>query len=307
MTQAQTFVTDFTFNHAQENLKNQLSYELNQNEFFKKIDSIPELIGAGVIYTNGATAVKLREFQPICYVNPVYVILKEAPPLNKKTELQAELESNSRNSKLVGELVGAGLSCGAAVFSWIVIAGASAAVPVSGGASSAVVVLTYSAAIASTAQCANSLFRTGGEIVEPSVNDWLDSQEWYTNTTMALDIISVAGAAGAGFATIKTAITIRAATGQSFLTVLKGMSRAERKRITQEIIRVNHPGISNGALKAMVRANAYPKRYSNIQITEALKLQLKDALGATLSFTGSATSGVVKSLAIGIYEGVPEK
>ena len=57
----------------------------------------------------------------------------------------------------------------------------------------------------------------------------------------------------------------------------------------------------------MVRANAYPKRYSNIQITEALKLQLKDALGATLSFTGSATSGVVKSLAIGIYEGVPEK
>ncbi|MGD8940891.1 MAG: hypothetical protein PVJ72_16010 [Gammaproteobacteria bacterium] len=306
MTQAQSFVNDFLFDREQNNLRSRLSYELNQKEFFQRIDAIPELIGAGVIYTNGATAVKLREFQPICYLNPVYVVLKEAPPLNKKTELQAELESNPRNSKLVGELVGAGLSCGAAALSWIVIVGASAAVPVSGGASTAVVVLTYSAAIASTAQCANSILRTGGEIVEPSLNDWLDSQEWYTNTTTALDIISVAGAAGAGFATIKTAITVRAATGQSFLTVLKGMSRAERKRLTEEIIRVNHPGISNGALKAMVRSRLYPKRYSNIQITEALKLQMKDALGATLSFTGSATSGVVKSLAIGIYEGIPE-
>jgi hypothetical protein len=34
---------------------------------------------------------------------------------------------------------------------------------------------------------------------------------------------------------------------------------------------------------------------------------LRDALGATLSFTGNATSGVVKSLAIGIYEGIPDK
>ena len=74
----------------------------------------------------------------------------------------------------------------------------------------------------------------------------------------------------------------------------------------EEIIMVNHPGISNGALKAMVRGKLYPKRYSNIPITEALKLQLKDALGATLSFTGSATSSVAKSLAIGIYEGIPE-
>ena len=124
---------------------------------------------------------------------------------------------------------------------------------------------------------------------------------------MALDVISVAGAASAGFATIKTVLTMRAATGKSFMSVLKGLGRTERKRLTEEIIRVNHPGISNGALKAMVRANAYPKRYSNLQITESLKLQLKDAIGATLSFTGSATSGAVKSLAIGVYEGTPDK
>ncbi len=53
----------------------------------------------------------------------------------------------------------------------------------------------------------------------------------------------------------------------------------------------------------MVKKNLYPKRYSNIQITEAMKLQVKDAIGATLSFTGSAVSGVVNSIAVGIYEG----
>jgi hypothetical protein len=45
---------------------------------------------------------------------------------------------------------------------------------------------------------------------------------------------------------------------------------------------------------------------SNIQIAESLKLQIKDALGAALSFTGSTTSGVVKSIAIGVYEGLPD-
>jgi len=306
MGQAQSFPSNFYFDFQQQNLKQRLAYELDQKEFFKRIDAIPELAGAGVIYASDSAIVKLREFQPICSIKPVYVLFKEAPPANKKAELQAHLESNHRNSHMAGELLGAGLSCGAAVLSWIVIVGASAAVPVSGGASTAVVVLTYSAAAASTAQCVNSVGRSVLEATAPSVNDWLDSQEWYTNASTALDVISVAGAVGSGFATIKTVFTVRAATGQTFMSVLKGLSRTQRKRLTEEIIRVNHPGISNGALKAMVRSNMYPKRYSNIQITEALTLKLKDALGATLSFTGSATSGVVKSLAVGIFEGTPD-
>jgi len=84
------------------------------------------------------------------------------------------------------------------------------------------------------------------------------------------------------------------------------MTRAERRRITEEVIRINHPGISNSALKAMVRNNLYPKRYSSIQITEALKLQMKDAISATLSFTGSAITGDVRSIAVGIFEGNPD-
>lgn len=125
----------------------------------------------------------------------------------------------------------------------------------------------------------------------------LDSQEWYQNTTIALDVISIAGAA-----TLKAMKLLMANSGKSTFSILKGLSRAERKRLTQEIIRLNHPAVSNKILKSMVKNGRYPKRFSGLKITQSLQLQLKDAVGASMSFTGSALSGNVNSLAVGIYE-----
>ena len=56
----------------------------------------------------------------------------------------------------------------------------------------------------------------------------------------------------------------------------------------------------------LTRSGSFPKRYSGIQITHALQLQLKDAIGASLSFSGSALSGTVKGLAVGIYQELAE-
>jgi hypothetical protein len=303
MTLALSLGNDFLFKKNQEYLKNRLTYALNQQEFFKRVDAIPRLSGAGVFYSGNESFAMLRPFKSYCHTNPVFVILKEAPPIQQKAKLQIDLESTSSNSKLVGEMTGAALSCGVAILSWTVVLGAGTTIPISGGTSSPLVVLTIGAAGASTAQCVNSAMRVGAEIVSPSFNDLLDSKEWYNNTTTALDIISVAGAIVSGFATIRLVFAIRAATRKSFDVILKGLNRVERKRLTEELIRMNHPGVSNGALKAMVNAHYFPKRYSNIQITEGMKLQLKDAISATLSFTGSATSGVANSIAVGIYEG----
>jgi len=134
------------------------------------------------------------------------------------------------------------------------------------------------------------------------MNDFLDSQEWYQYTTMALDVISVAGATAAAATTLKTVKLLKANSGKNSLSILKGLSRADRKRLTQDIIRLNHPGVSNKLLKNMVKINHYPKRFSGIKITQSLELQLKDAVGASMSFSGSALSGNVNSLAVGIYE-----
>ncbi|MDD9942008.1 MAG: hypothetical protein OXU20_13265 [Myxococcales bacterium] len=89
------------------------------------------------------------------------------------------------------------------------------------------------------------------------------------------------------------------------VAVLKGLSRQERKRLTEELIHAHNPGISHSALKAMVRAGAFPKRYTSLQISEGVRNQLADALGAALSFTGSGTGGLLSRVAPG--EGQPQR
>lgn len=176
-----------------------------------------------------------------------------------------------------------------------------AAVPLTGGASGTLTVIGYSAAVASTLQCGIGGFRTRIELSEPSLNDRMDDNEWYRNAVLALDAISLGGAGAAGMLTIRSVKLLKS---QDLTTrqALDGLNRAQRARLTEEIVRLNHPRISNGMIKYLRRSGGYPRRYSNAQLKRATALRLKDALGAGLSFTGSAVGGVVRNVAVGIYE-----
>lgn len=287
---------------AEKQLASKLGLSLDKKKLFSAIDSNPETFGAGVRYIDSKfTIVTLREFQPICSIKPVYIILKEPSQVMSANEYSQSLASNTRQSKLTMEGLSTTLACAGAVLSWIVVISSAAVVPVTGGASSAVTVLSYSAAIASSAQCGIGLVRTGAELVDPSLNDWMDSQEWFGITTTALDVISIGGAAASGLLTVKYIKTL-AAQGVTVKAALTKLSRAERKRLTQEIIRANMPGISSKMMKAMQRAGTFPKRYTSIQLSRSTQLQIKDALAATLAFSGSALSGTMRNLAIGVYE-----
>jgi hypothetical protein len=83
--------------------------------------------------------------------------------------------------------------------------------------------------------------------------------------------------------------------------LLKGLSRPEQRRLSAELLRLNIPGASKKALKNMVKKGVV-KQYSGKHITASFRLQITDALGAAMSFSGSAFSGTVKNLAIGIYQ-----
>lgn len=286
----------------QKNLKTRLQDDLNQKQLFANIDKVPDLLGAGVYYIDrDLTVVELRKFQPICRINPVNIILKEPPLSLGSADFATNLKAN-RDSRLIGEISGTVMSCGAAVLSWVVVIGSAKAAPLTGGASIAVTYLAISAALASTGQCAKGIGRTYLEVTSPQTNDWLDSQEWFNTMSTTLDVISLGGAAVAGMTTIKMVLSLKSSTGKSITQLLKGLNRQERKRITEEAIRMKHPRISNTKLKAMVRKNMYPKRYSKLEINTSLQLQLKDAIAATLSFSGSASSGTVNQLAIGIFQ-----
>lgn len=291
---------------GEQQLKRRLAVEIDQEALFKKIDDIFHLTGAGVIYIDSnSTVVELRKFEPVCQISPIKVVLREPPRQMSQQEFASHLkgsQSDIRESKLVGEVAGSVLSCGAAVLGWVVVLGSGAAIPLTAGTSVAVSYLAVAASSASTLQCIDGLVRTGSEIFDPRLVDALDSEEWYSTTTATLDVISLAGAGAAGAATLKAFKLLQAASLKSSKVILQGLSRAEKKRLTHEIIRMNQPGISNRVLKRLINTGVYPKRYAGTQISNTVALQLKDALGATMSFSGSASSGVVKSLAIGVYE-----
>jgi len=66
--------------------------------------------------------------------------------------------------------------------------------------------------------------------------------------------------------------------------------------------RSNHPTASNAMIKVLRRAGKYPKRLTSEQVKKTTLLQIKEAAGANFSFAGSGTSGIVRNIAIGIYE-----
>ena len=175
--------------------------------------------------------------------------------------------------------------------------------PLTGGGSAALMLVTYGAAAATTAQCGNSLLRT----LDVGANkgqwtEWLDSNDYYLWTGGMLDAVSLLGVAAAGGLTIRAILAIRKASNRGFIEIVKGMTRAERKRLTQELIRLQHPGISNSAMKALVRAGTFPSRFAATEVSEALFRQLRDAISATLSFTSSAVSGDAKLLYVHVFQ-----
>ncbi|PCM46101.1 hypothetical protein [Marinobacter sp. ANT_B65] len=289
---------------AQRQLRVRLEHSLDQKKLFAAIDADPELVGAGVVYIDANyTIVTLREFQPLCRIEPIKIILREPRQPTSSIQHAQDLSSTPRESQMLAEVLGASLSCGAALLSWVVIVGSTGAIPLTGGASSALTALSYSAFAASSLQCMNGLARVGIEARNPEFKDQIDSEEWYNTATTSLDVISLGGAAAAGFVTVRMVKTLHAQ-GVTIREALEGLSRRQRTRLTEEIVRMNKPGISNKMLKFLKRNGTVPKRYTKTQISHATKRQLKDALGAFFSFSGSASNGVVRTLAIGIYEEV---
>lgn len=285
---------------AEQQLRRRLALTLDQEKIFAAIDDDPALIGAAVVFIDAhGNSVRLREFEAICHNDPIRVVLREPPQTMSAPEFVSEVKSSPRESRIVLEATGAALSCSAAVLAWVVVVTAGGAVAFSGGASGVLTVMAYSAAIASSAQCINGVVRTGMEVKAPQVNDSLDSNEWYRNATIAVDLISLGGASAAGLMTVR-GIKILNAQGIPTERALNGLTRAERKRLSREIVRSNYPGISNRMLKYFERTGQVDRRLSNAIIRNTTIRQIKDAVGAGLAFSGSAIGGNIRAIAVAV-------
>ncbi|KAB7624161.1 NAD synthetase [Alkalilimnicola sp. S0819] len=271
---------------------------------YAAIDADPALVGAGVVYLDERlNAIELRPFRPLCRSAPIKIVLRAVPEQRSLENFARQLQVDQSDSRLVGEAVAAGVSCAGAILGWIGVVGAATVIPLTGGASTAAIVLTVGAAVATTAQCVNGVVRTTMEYQELPYLRYLDSQSWYVTTSAALDIVSLAGVASTASSTIRAVLTLRRTTGKNIPEILRGLNRQERARLTRELQSLKNPRVSEKVLKDMRSAGILPKRYTNTEIRKATWHQLRDVLGASLGFSGSAHSGLINGIAVGLYEG----
>lgn len=132
---------------GQQHLQSRLDISLDKQRLFSAIDADPALSGAGVVYVDSRlNVITLREFEPACRIKPIKVVIRE--PLQALSDQQFIATSKDpRESKMVMEAISTGLACAGMAFSIIAIFTSAAAVPVTGGTSSAMTYVAYTAAV----------------------------------------------------------------------------------------------------------------------------------------------------------------
>ena len=284
--------------------RQRLTSLLDLPTLYQTIDADPAIVGAGVVHIGSDYQVTvLREFVPLCSVRPKRVILRETVEQAVTTEDYAQqVASSPRESQLWREASGMAISCGGAVISFVVAKAGIAAAPFSGGASLALTYVSYAGLAASGGQCFNGVWRTRNALTNPAKNDYYDTLAWYQAMTVALDGISLVGAGSTTFVTVRTVMTIKKSTGRNLADILRSLSRRERAKLTDEVLRLKNPRHPREILRLKQLAGTLPKRYSNSQLRQDILTQIADQVGAALALTGSSISGNINHIVIAIYE-----
>ncbi|MGU9855932.1 NAD synthetase [Pseudomonas sp. LF245] len=284
--------------------RQRLTSLLDLPKLYQTIDADPAIVGAGVVHIGSDYQVTvLREFVPLCSVRPKRVILRETVEQAVTTEDYAQqVASSPREPQLWREASGMTLSCGGAVISFVVAKAGIAAAPFSGGASLALTYVSYAGLAASGGQCFNGVWRTRNELTNPAKNDYYDTLAWYQAMTVALDGISLVGAGASTVATVRTVMAIKRSTGREMMDILRPMSRQERAKLTNEVLRLNNPRHPCEIIRLKQLAGQLPRRYSNPELRLRIITQIRDQVSATLAITGSVLFGNINALVIALYE-----
>ncbi len=264
---------------------------------FAELDKRSELAGARVVYFDGGTMSVLRQGPPVCQSGLLAVVMRKGGKALLPTSSEI---AQARDARFNAELLNVGLSCGGVLLAWAVSATSTGAAPITGGLSLIITGISTAAGAASYAQCVVAGARMYNEFVDPNANVEMDDERWYTWFSAVSDGLSLLGTAATAAQTLKMIRILKNSTRKSALEVLKGLSRPERKRLTEELIRANNPGISDQEIRVLISRNILPKkvtkRMSNDAITSGVRKQLFESVNASLGVVGSATSGLISQV-----------
>jgi len=268
----------------------------------RHIDRVPQLRSFGIAFVGrGMSQIVRQPAMPNGLAT--WVVLKERNmelfPVTSSTVPAAPTPSESN---LGGELLMAGLSCGAAFFAGVAGAAGVAAAPVTGGASAALTVVVWAGSAATAAQCGMSTGRVLNEIFDPRANEILDSDPRVQRTSAALDAISVAGGVASLGQAAQVAIRLSRTSGRPLTQILKGMNRAERKRLAQDIARYTKTAATRRQFIRLARAGKVEKVFSTQRVNKAVLEQLLSSVSAGLTMIGSGSKGVIREVVVHLVE-----
>lgn len=293
------------FPSAHRTTRQHIESSIDLHRLFFAIDADPVLIGAGVVFIDAELNVLLlREFQPMCSVQPKKVVLREAPRYVGPSEFKRMLEHEPRQSELTTLALNTAVTCAGALLSWVVITSGFILMPFSAGTSVMISFIGQAAAVASTTQCIAGTLRTGIEAYAPTLNDALDSEVWYQAAMNTLDGIAMLGIAASTLTTVKVVTMTTKTTGKPLRQILRGLTRQERANLNNELLKIQDPRLTPKLLKLKQATGSLPKRLSATEIRASTTSHIRDAVAGALGLGSSAMSGNVRTLAIGIYEEV---
>jgi len=269
-----------------------------QKRLISAFDQIPALYGIGIGFVGSDSSCVIRSpFLP-GNVN-AWVILEEVKEeRNQEPEPAIILEQTKTTSRTGKEVLNLVMSCGSAVLTGAAAVVGAGAAPFTGGAS---LVLTYiggAAAVASAGACGLAIGRMVNNAYDPTLNDLLDSSGWYQVTSTTLDAIQLAGGVASLGGTARAALRLSRTTGRPLKDILRQMSRADRKRLAEDLAKYTKKAATRKQFIRLARKGEVPKIYSQKAITKGIRQALLESSSAILDMISSALSGNVRQVIV---------
>lgn len=274
-------------------IKDPIDFQALSNQF----DCLRNFERVGIIYDDGYSRWLVRPSRRYASITDNVVTHVVITKVRETEVYQSEkaIFDTLRSPEFANELGSTALACGGAALTWVAIIAGMSVIPMTGGTSGVVAIAVKAGTAATVAQCINGAYRLYNVYKDNNMNAWLDNQGWYKTTSTLLDITSLASASIGVKKSVEIYQTMKKASSKSPQEWLHSLSRHERKRVTEDLIRHYNPGISNSGIKAIIAAGVYPKRFPSDAIQRSLKNELVNALSWSTAFAGSALSGTIRN------------
>lgn len=311
----------------QEQKINQLFPDTKLEKMYAQLDSDPEFYGAGVTFIGYNSELSsyvitgiereslffARVLRNSCRADGKTIYIRE---IKLPKHQSAEKALRTAKSSIGSELKGAGVSCAGAAIGWVLLVVEAGGGTVTVGAAWAAMPLTLTATAAATFQCGTGIGRSYNAVSgNAHYNDYLDESPLFNALIIATDVAQLADVTKTlgNQAILVTALRKRGIGKAGLLKMYKALSRAERKQLAEEILKLEYRQLekSKKALKAVMLhgkllddGTKATKVFSQKQVQALLGTKFLELVGASVTTYGSGTSlagkaGSARSFIIG--------